>query len=59
VWLTASPGVARLAQEVIGSDDPLAAQWLLRVTLALWYWPAEDRDIEYALVKRFVGPSFS
>jgi AcrR family transcriptional regulator len=59
VWLTASPGVAQLAQEVIGSDDPLAAQWLLRVTLALWYWPAEDRDTEYALVKRFVGPSLS
>jgi hypothetical protein len=51
--------VARLAQEVLGSDDPLAAQWLLRVTLALWYWPAEDRDTEHALVKRFVGPSFS
>jgi hypothetical protein len=58
-WLTASPGVGRLAQEVIGTDDPLAAQWLLRVTLALWYWPAGDRDVEYALVKRFVGPSFS
>jgi hypothetical protein len=37
----------------------LAAQWLLRVTLALWYWPAEDLEIEHALVQRFVGPSFS
>lgn len=32
-WLTASPGVARLAQEMIGYDDPLAAHWLLRVSL--------------------------
>jgi hypothetical protein len=58
-WLTASPGVARLAREVMGYDDPLAAQWLLRVTLALWYWPAEDREMEHALVRRFVDPSLS
>jgi hypothetical protein len=33
--LVDSARVPRLAQEVIGYDDPLAAQWLLRVTLAL------------------------
>lgn len=49
-WLTASPGVARQAQEVVGSDGHLAAHWLLRVTLALWCWPAQDRDIDNALV---------
>ena len=33
-WLTDSPGVADLAEEIIGHVDPLAAQWLIRVTLA-------------------------
>jgi AcrR family transcriptional regulator len=55
-WLTASPGVARLAQEVLGDEDPLSAQWLLRVTLALWYWPADDPATERTLVERFVRP---
>lgn len=38
-WLTDSPIVARLASEMIGLDlpDPLAAQWLVRVFLALLY----------------------
>src|SRR5437660_9030495 len=58
-WLTASPGVARLAQEVIGYDDPLAAEWLLRVILALLYWPVEGSEIDHAAVERLVGLSFS
>lgn len=56
-WLTDSPGVADLAEEIIGHVDPLAAQWLIRITLALWYWPLKDRVAEYELIRRFVGPS--
>jgi hypothetical protein len=57
-WLTASPLVAGLAEHMMGRSDPLAAQWLIRVTLALWYFPMKDRDAEYELVARFVGPGF-
>lgn len=57
-WLTDSPHVRQLAKEIIGSDDPIASQWLLRVTLALWFWPANDSETELDLVRRFVGPSF-
>jgi AcrR family transcriptional regulator len=56
-WLTDSPGVADLAEEILGRVDPLAAQWLIRMTLALWYWPLKDRAAEYELIRRFVGPS--
>jgi hypothetical protein len=56
-WFTNAPRVAELAQEIIGHVDPLAAQWLIRVTLALWYWPVRDRVAEYELLQRFVGPS--
>jgi AcrR family transcriptional regulator len=56
-WLTVSPGVTALAEEIIGHRDPVAAQWLLRVTLALWYWPAKDRKTECELIRRFLGPS--
>ena len=56
-WLTDSPGVAELAEEIIGADDPLAAQWLIRVTLALWYWPLKVRVAEHEVLQRFLGPS--
>ena len=56
-WLTDSPGVAELAEEIIGHVDPLAAQWLIRVTLALWYWPLKDRAAEHEVLQRFLGPS--
>lgn len=55
--VTASPLVAKIAEEMIESDDPLAAQWLIRVTFSLWYWPVKDKQTEYELVKRFAGPS--
>lgn len=55
--VTASPLVAQFAQEMIGHDDPLAAQWLIRVTFSLWYWPAKDKQTEYEMVTRFAGPS--
>ena len=57
-WVTASPLVADLAEEMIGHADPLAAQYLVRVTFALWCWPVEDRDSERELIRRFIGPSF-
>ncbi|MGB3893296.1 MAG: TetR/AcrR family transcriptional regulator [Mycolicibacter sinensis] len=59
-WLTDSPAIARFAGEMIGADnpDPLAAQWLIRVFLALWYWPLKDGDAETAAVRRFLGPPY-
>jgi AcrR family transcriptional regulator len=58
-WLTSSPLVATLAEEMIGRSDPLAAQWLIRATLALWYWPVKNRDTEREIAARFIGPCFS
>ncbi|WP_460357295.1 TetR/AcrR family transcriptional regulator [Mycobacterium sp. ZZG] len=58
-WLTSSPLVVALAEEMIGRSDPIAAQWLLRATLALWYWPVKNRDDEHAIVARFIGPCFA
>jgi AcrR family transcriptional regulator len=55
--VTASPLVAKIAERMIGHDDPLAAQWLIRITFSLWYWPLKDRQTEYELVKRFAAPS--
>lgn len=57
-WVTASPLVMELAEEMIGHADPLAAQYLVRVTFSLWCWPVEDRESEDELIRRFVGPSF-
>ena len=47
--VTASPLVAKIAEEMIGRNDPLAAQWLIRVTFSLWYWPVKDKETEYEL----------
>lgn len=60
-WLTDSPVVARFAAEMVGDDnpDPLAAQWLIRVFLALWYWPIQGADEEEAAVRRFLGPPYA
>ena len=55
--VTASPLVVKMAEEMIGRSDPLAAQWLIRVTFALWYWPVKDKHTELELVKRFAAPS--
>ncbi|OBK23911.1 transcriptional regulator [Mycobacterium asiaticum] len=55
--VTASPFVVKMAEEMIGRSDPLAAQWLIRVTFALWYWPVKDKRSEHELVKRFAAPS--
>lgn len=60
-WIASSPTVTALAAEMLGpdNDDPLAAQWLIRVFLALWCWPLKDPAAERALVERFVGASYS
>jgi AcrR family transcriptional regulator len=55
--VTASPLVAQISEEWVGSKDPLAAQWLIRITFSLWYWPLKDKKAEYELVTRFAGPS--
>jgi AcrR family transcriptional regulator len=60
-WLTTSPAITRFAAEMLGPDntDPLAVQWLMRVFLALWYWPLKDRDAERTMVQRFLGPPYA
>ena len=55
--VSASPLVAKIAAGMIGHSDPLAAQWLFRITFSLWYWPLKDRHAEEALVRRFAAPS--
>jgi hypothetical protein len=59
-WLTTSPVVADFAAEMVGEDnpDPLAAQWLIRVFMALWCWPLNDPAAERAMVQRFLGRSY-
>lgn len=60
-WLNDSPIVTRFATEMVGlsTPDPLAAQWLIRAFLALWYWPLRDADAEDQMVRRFLGPPYT
>lgn len=55
-----SPAVTGFAAEILGrdSDDPLAAQWLIRVFLGLWCWPVNDAATQRAMLQRFLGPLF-
>ena len=55
--VSASPLVAKIAEGMIGHSDPLAAQWLFRITFSLWYWPLKDKETESELVTRFAAPS--
>lgn len=55
--VSASPLVAKIAEGMIGHSDPLAAQWLFRITFSLWYWPLKDKQAEHELVRRFAAPS--
>jgi AcrR family transcriptional regulator len=57
-WVTTSPAVLGFAAQMLGYDDPLAAQWLIRVFLSLWCWPLKDRAAERELVERFLGSSY-
>lgn len=60
-WITDSPVVSDFAAEMVGlsTSDPLAAQWLIRTFLALWYWPLGDPDAEEQMVRRFLGPAYA
>lgn len=55
-WITSSPAVTALAAEMLGhdNDDPLAAQWLIRVFLALWCWPVKDPTAQCIMLQRFL-----
>lgn len=55
--VSASPLVSKIAEGMIGHHDPLAAQWLFRITFSLWYWPLKDPRAERELVTRFAAPS--
>lgn len=59
-WLTESPVVERFAVDLNGltDDDTDAAQWILRVVMAMLYWPVEDAEAERRMVERFVAPAF-
>jgi AcrR family transcriptional regulator len=60
-WITNSPAVNGFAAEMLGleHDDPLAAQWLIRVFLALWCWPLKDPTDQQTMLQRFLGPPYS
>jgi hypothetical protein len=60
-WVTDSPTVNRFAIEMVGlsTPDPLAAQWLIRTFLTLWYWPLKDVNAEAQMVRRFLGPPYA
>jgi AcrR family transcriptional regulator len=59
-WITSSSAVTGFAAEMLGleNDDPLAAQWLIRVFLALWCWPVKDPAVQHAMLQRFLGPPY-
>jgi AcrR family transcriptional regulator len=58
--LHASPVLSRLAADLSGltDDDPLAAQWIVRVVVSMAYWPTPDPTAEQELLRRFVAPAF-
>jgi AcrR family transcriptional regulator len=60
-WITSSPAVTGFAAEMLGleNEDPLAAQWLIRVFLALWCWPLKDPADQQAMLERFLGPPYA
>ena len=60
-WLTESPIVARFATEINGltDDDPQAAAWIVRVVLAMLYWPVGDAEVEQQMLRRFITPAFT
>lgn len=58
--LPSSPVLGRLAADLTGiTDDPHAAQWIVRVVMSLAVWPMGDNDIERQVVERFVAPAFT
>jgi AcrR family transcriptional regulator len=59
-WLTGSPIVAKFATDINGltESDPLAAQWIIRILLAMLYWPVDGDVDERRMLQRFVAPAF-
>jgi AcrR family transcriptional regulator len=59
-WLTDSTVVRKFAAEMLGAEEPdeQAAQWLIRVFLALWCWPLKDPAAERAMVEHHLGRSY-
>jgi len=58
--LIASPRLAATATALAGLpvDDAVAPEWVVRVVLALLYWPMPPED-EEAVVRRFVAVAFA
>ncbi len=59
-WLTESPIVGEFATDLNGltDDDSQASQWIIRVVMAMLYWPVGDAEIEGEMLQRFVLPAF-
>jgi hypothetical protein len=58
--LPSSPVLGHLAAELTGiTDDPEAAQWIVRVVMSLAFWPIGNGDVEREIVQRFVAPAFT
>ena len=58
--LPASPVLGHLAADLTGiTDDPQAAQWIVRVVLSLAYWPIGNIHLEAEMLRRFVTPAFN
>ncbi|MBF6452239.1 TetR/AcrR family transcriptional regulator [Nocardia cyriacigeorgica] len=57
--LTGSPVLSRIAATLTGAPDDEAAQWIVRVVLALLTWPLPDAATERQVVRRFVAPGFA
>jgi AcrR family transcriptional regulator len=59
--LLQSPRLAAAAAELSGLtvDDPVAAAWVVRVVLALLFWPIGDAVAEEMVVRRFVAPAMA
>ena len=56
-WVGRSPLPPALAAELTGiaEGDDEAAQWIVRVVLALLFWPVDDPAAERAMIQRFLG----
>jgi AcrR family transcriptional regulator len=58
--LPSSPILGQLAADLTGvTDDPEAAQWIVRVVMSLAYWPISNSGVERHLLDRFVAPAFN
>nr|CRL72590.1 TetR family transcriptional regulator [Mycolicibacterium komanii] len=59
--LHSSPMLSHLAADLTGitGDDPLAAQWIVRIVVSLAFWPPSDPGTEREMLRRFVAPAFN